>query len=190
MSSVFKSPVILFNRVLNASDWIRYGALAVVLTGLFYVLIRQPAPSDISKTEIQPTRSRVAVLNPAIRRRSETQNPLVRSEPTKQINPVPLSPRQQVASRQGSDLKQDGRAAVCAAARAALPSFRAGRLNGRQARRLAHETYRGVGGHQSAHEAVHEALMEYSAGAWSEADCPPGPPLTKGAIGQIMGTGK
>jgi len=181
----------MFNRFLNASDWIRYGILAVLLTTVFYVLVRQPLPSNFSSNEVQPPNGKVAALNPPLRSRPETHIPLARRQPMKPLISAPNSPTEQVASKPSGDSKQtDGRAAVCAAARTALPNFRAGKLSGRQAVRLAHETYRSAGGPQSPHEAVHDALTEYDAGAWSEADCPPGLPLPKGTIGEIMGLRK
>jgi hypothetical protein len=184
--TALKSPAVLMNRFFDSSDWIRYGTLAVILTVLFYFLVRQPSPNNVSISRTANLQRKITVLTPRIK--SEIANPSAAQAPhAMPAAPGIANPLQRSLSRPlVARIQPNGRLAVCSAVKAALPDLRAGKLRRHQAIRLAHQAYRGP---QAPADAVSQALTEYNSGAWSEADCPAGDNLPKGAIAEVMQLG-
>jgi hypothetical protein len=187
LRSIIDLPVATVGSVLNAeSDWIRYGLPALILTVIFFFAMRHDSA---------PVGGAASFQSP-INHRSGSAIPPNSFAPNLTMT-VPgagaSAPGQQAAApnlpnAQGITPQQlEARRALCTAARPAsnMPAIR----RKSTVLRYAVSGYKGSGGFQTAVRIVNEQLADYSAGKWSEDDCPASPDgvrIAKGAIGQAL----
>jgi len=201
---IFGLPTTVIGGVLNAeSDWIRYGLPAVLLTTIFFVAMRvESPPAQMRALSVNRPTLHAAVIKEGDR--SKLSPPMAAGDSTQRTVPlmqqrVDLNQRQRPAPSAANVANNaphtEGAAADPAEARRSLciAVGLASKItpNRRKARalRFAIAGYRGKGNFQVAERAVNDAISDYTAGKWSEAQCPPDPDgsrLPKGAIGEAV----
>lgn len=169
LAGLIRLPGTITSAILNAeSDWIRYGAPAVLLTAIFFFAMRFEAATVAPPQQLAPARKATPAAATSL---LSTAPNVAGNRPT--LPEANLSEEQVAAER-----------ALCSAVALAVKK----NIEHRAARilRLAIETYRGQGGPEVAARAVNNALSDYKLGKWSEEQCPPDMPhLSKGAIGEV-----
>jgi len=204
VESIVRLPTRALDPILSAeSDWIRYGVPALVLTVIFFVLMRTQAPTTESSAP-PPSSAEVAAksplhskLNPFSAAPAPPASPpdehSHNSPPPEQ---PPAAPANEVASQpppaSGSFGQTQGGAAQQTAARLALcnavryAATKPPQSRSRLAMTMAMQTYRGPG---ASRDAVMQALADYRRGGWSDEQCPTPlgvTPLRHGMIGSTI----
>jgi len=203
---VVSLPVRALDPILSAeSDWIRYGVPAVVLTVIFFILMRTQAPSTGSS--VPPPSEAVQQRQPlhfGPKPFSATPQPAGNIPEVAANNPAPISeppvaPTNEVVSQpapasgsfgqmQGGGTPQQiaARLALCNAVRFA--ATRPAQARNRLAMTMAMQTYRGPGGAEASRDAIMQAMAEYRRGVWSDEQCPTPMGTTPLRHGMIGGT--
>ena len=197
-------PSRLLGSILNSdSDWIRYGIPAVVLTAIFFIVMRFEAPT---------TESPSAQMNADVRKTIRTKPNVFSAPPMPAGNPPEKSdnnPPAVLATESGNEAATKpsgasgtfgqlqtggsspeeiaGRQALCNAVR--ITSKRPSMRRGQMVIGMAIQSYQGPGGAEAAKPAVMKAFSNYKSGAWSDEQCPSPlgtTPLPRGTIAEVM----
>ena len=187
IKSILKLPLDLAERLLNTeSDWIRYGLPALILTvALSIAMASKSDQGDSSRTPFRPRSvglAKSAVSADGSNDASANEQRADSPNNSALAKPQMGRPAPELSKADGSA----GRIAVCEAVKASLPDYKAGKLRKLEAIRRARQGYRGQNAPQMASQSVNQALLDYNAGVWSEADCPNPGLLSKGLIGAVV----